>query len=82
MPQYRNTAPVFRNGVLHEIGSTLVAQSDPGAPWVLASAYDDSGGSRVERVEAPGFVLEIGGKLVKPATATRLAGRSLREGRY
>lgn len=82
MPQYRATEETFRGGVLYRVGDVLVASSDPGSPFVIASAYDDRGATRAESVEAPGFVLEIDGKLVKPATATRLVGRSLHEGKY
>jgi len=84
MPQYRATEETFRGGVLYRVGDVLVAASDPGAPFVLASSFSDEGATRVERVATdPGFVVRgENGELVAQAVATRLLGRSLHERKY
>jgi hypothetical protein len=81
MPQYRATEETFRDGVLYRIGDVLIADADPGEPFVLAAAYADSGATTVEPVATdPGFVVRgENGELVAQAVATRLLGRSLHE---
>lgn len=84
MPQYRATEETFRGGVLYRVGDVLVAASDPGEPFVPAESYTDEGATTVERIATdPGFVIRgEGGKLIRPAVATRLVGRSRHEGKY
>lgn len=81
MPQYRATEETFRGGVLYRVGDVLVADADPGSPFVAASAYADEGATTVEPIATdPGFVIRgEGGKLIRPAVATRLVGRSPHE---
>lgn len=84
MPTYIATQQCYRDGLLFEVGDALVAISDPGPPFVAASAYADDGATTVEPIATdPGFVIRgEGGKLIRPAVATRLVGRSPHEGKY
>lgn len=79
MARYTAVSQAFLNSVLVQIGDEIESDTSPGPAFVLSSSFDDSGGARTENVEAPGFVVEIDGKLVRSATATRLVGRSLHE---
>lgn len=40
MPTYTATRQCFRDGLLIEVGQSIVAEADPGAPFVLASSYE------------------------------------------
>lgn len=57
MPQYRATEETFRGGVLYRVGDALVADADPGWPFVLASVYEPPVAKPVAAERDPAFVL-------------------------
>ncbi len=79
--QYACIRQTFLGGRPVEVGTVIESASDPGDCFVLASSFSDEGATTVERIATdPGFVIRgEGGKLIRPAVATRLVGRSLHE---
>ena len=76
MPSYIATRQTFVDGILIEVGQSITADSDPGAPFVLASSYAAAETTPVAVASPSGFVVRNGDDLIPQATATRLSGRS------
>ncbi|MCZ2098071.1 MAG: hypothetical protein LC121_17745 [Anaerolineae bacterium] len=57
MPTYIATQQCYRDGLLFEVGDALVAISDPGPPFVLASVYEPPVAKPVAVERDPAFVL-------------------------
>ena len=95
--RYIATEPVFRGGLVYEVGDSLESDTDPGSPFVLASLYKPAIERPVSVARDPRFMsssLECDPAVqpspsrrthdapVEHSTPTRLDGRSPREWRY